>query len=903
MKKIIMMLLFLVMFQAAQACTSGGCISAGPRLASVSSTRGPLLNALLGGLTGSTVNLTVADWNTLATSDVSLLKTVNALQNTLNVSTPSSALNTNATVAQIIGAMATAAQQEGQTSLAASLNSLAPQLSVSSPIKLGDLLVSDGVLGTTRINALNLVTGTVQLYNTKNVLTTPTPIGISGTALGLSGILNNVSLSVQVVEPPVYVCGPVGSTFHTASIRVKLDLDLVTLTGDSSLLNALPGVSGAVVKVLQLGLYLEIARADGTLTAVDAINNALTVQVTPGVADLYLGTMSDSVFFNRSHVLNAATDLGYANIGTLKVGVVTVSLLAKSSARGQAPSASQLSFTGAGLQTRTAYSGAAFTTNLLSSLITNLQVSITPSLGLLDAVVLPVLKTVVGVTVSPILGTVLSSVVDPLLELIGVRLGEVDVTSGGAILMCSITGTVYNDANHSTRQDNGETGTGVTLYAKLISTATPSVAISVVSVNTTTGSYQFTSVLPDAYNIVIGTTNSTSVVTPAAPSGWIATEVPTLSRSLTMSGLDLAGQTFGIYHGSQITGIVFKDNGVGTGGIAHNGIKDGTETFILGSTVKITDATGSTVFDTTRSDATGDYTLWVPYTSGAIPLKVTQATQPNDPAWVPVSGSVGNTAGTYTLATNTLGFTNVIGTIYTGANFGDVAPNRFETDGQQTIAAGTVALFSHAFTSGTSGQITLTPTASLAASTGWSNTLHIDANCNGQLDAGDAIITAPISAVVDQKICIIAKVFAPVTAPNNTEYTLSLSASFAYSNISLTNAIQRQDLTLVGTPTESGLKLVKTVDKNTASSGEVIVYTIAYTNNSKATVSALKINDATPSYTVFASAACGTLPTGITACNVTTAPAVNAKGALEWTFTGALSSGASGSVQFSVKVE
>ena len=32
----------------AAACTAGGCVAAGPRLASVDSTRGALLNALLG---------------------------------------------------------------------------------------------------------------------------------------------------------------------------------------------------------------------------------------------------------------------------------------------------------------------------------------------------------------------------------------------------------------------------------------------------------------------------------------------------------------------------------------------------------------------------------------------------------------------------------------------------------------------------------------------------------------------------------------------------------------------------------------------------------------------------------------------------------------------------------------
>src|SRR5882762_8623705 len=54
------------------ACSGGPCVGAGPRLASVNSSRSALLNALLGDLLGSSVNLTVADWNALAQGDVNL---------------------------------------------------------------------------------------------------------------------------------------------------------------------------------------------------------------------------------------------------------------------------------------------------------------------------------------------------------------------------------------------------------------------------------------------------------------------------------------------------------------------------------------------------------------------------------------------------------------------------------------------------------------------------------------------------------------------------------------------------------------------------------------------------------------------------------------------------------------
>ena len=94
----------------AAACDSGACVSMGPRLASVDSSRGALLNALFGGLLGSNLSLSVADWNGLAQGNVKLGATLNALQTELNVSSPSAALAANATLAQLVSAMASAAQ-------------------------------------------------------------------------------------------------------------------------------------------------------------------------------------------------------------------------------------------------------------------------------------------------------------------------------------------------------------------------------------------------------------------------------------------------------------------------------------------------------------------------------------------------------------------------------------------------------------------------------------------------------------------------------------------------------------------------------------------------------------------------------------------------------------------------
>lgn len=886
--------LLLLATSAAHACTGGGCVVAGPRLASISTSQGALTNALVGSLLGTSVNLNVLDWNAIAGGNVSVLKTINALQSTLGVSTPQTALNTPITLGQLTGAISTAASQDGFTSLAASLGNLAAQVNVPGTIRLGDLVSSDGIVGTTQINALALIDGAVQLYNGQNVLTTPTAITVTGVQLGQSSIAS-IGIQVQAVEPPVYVCGPVGTTFHSSALRVKLNLALANVSLDTSGLAAALGTTS--LTLANFSVYVEVAHATGIISAVNAITNAMTVQATPGIASVYLGTIADSVFFNRSRALNPATDLTPGTIAQLQLVGQTIGVYAKAAVIGAAPTPTVFNFSGAGLQTQTATTSGLTATSLLTSLVGNLQVTIAPSLGnVLDGVVLPLLNGLISGAIAPVLQATLPNVLDPLLSLTGIQVGQVVITSGGTYLQCAAAGCVYADPNHNARQDSGELGTGATLYAKLVNPATPTVASVVVPVDPTTGNYAFPTLNPGTYTVVISTSGAASTVAPLAPAGWVGTQSPTLSRSLTVAAADLAGQSFGLFHGSALAGSVFKDNGSG-GGSANNGVRDGGEIALGGVTVNVTDPTGATVWDSQKTDPTGAYQAWIPYTATGV-LKVSQAA---DATMVFVSGSAGNTGGASAAAGAATSFTHATGTVYTGVNFGDVPINRLDTDGQQSVAAGTTALFAHVFHAGSAGSLGLAVTPLATPPVGWSATAYLDANCNGQLDAGDTALAGALSVAADQAVCVIVKVFVPQTAANETRATYTLVASFAYANSALASQAQRQDITIVGTA--DSLRLVKTVDKDVAGSGAVITYTITYTNLGSTPVSALRIRDATPAWTMLAGAACGSTPAGIASCGVTAQPAVGGTGSIEWTLAGALPPGASGTVVFSVTVQ
>jgi uncharacterized repeat protein (TIGR01451 family) len=111
----------------------------------------------------------------------------------------------------------------------------------------------------------------------------------------------------------------------------------------------------------------------------------------------------------------------------------------------------------------------------------------------------------------------------------------------------------------------------------------------------------------------------------------------------------------------------------------------------------------------------------------------------------------------------------------------------------------------------------------------------------------------------------------------------------------------------------SGLTLMKSVrnvtqggtagTSNSAKPGEVLEYSITYSNSSSAPVSMVIITDNTPAFSTFVSASCNMpLPAALTLCAIT-APSVGAAGSIAWTLTGPLNSGQSGSVVFRVTIQ
>lgn len=896
---VLVLVLLLDVFDAHAACSSGACVSSGPRLASMDTRQATLYNGALSQLTDSSLSLGVADWNALAQGGTNMGAFLDALAAEMGVAGRDQALAGSASMSQIVGAMATAARQEGNTALAASLDTLKSQISgLSGTVQLGDLVDTGGQSGAmdaVSTGTLDLVTGLVQLYNFDNASAARQPVLLTGDSLGLGGTVQAVRLSVQTTEPPVLRCGPAGTTFHSAAMRFKLDVDLVAPTPV-----AVPAIPGAEMTLSKLTLYGETARGSGVIAAVDAINRSVTVQATPGVADLYLGSIADSVFYDRSHRIDPAFDLDFAPVGDLRITdpvtstVTTTTVEARSHASGQAPTTSTLVFTGPFPQTQTASTGSAFAANMATDLANNMEVRTNPSLGATDDQVRTAIAPIVQDSLAPVMETLTTQVLDPAFKQFGIGFGEMDVTVDGITSACSLSGWVYNDADHDGIRNNGETATGHTHYAKILSAQQPAgPALQITAVDVASGAYNFAAVTAGNYIVIINRDAEPASVAPAPPAGWVPTEPRTMQRSnITMGTSEIRDQNFGLYAGSRLTGHVFRDTG-SAGGTANNGLREAGETGLAGVAVRITDA-GSNIFDAAVTAADGAYVLWISSTASSVRVQET-----NPDGFLSTGADTGITGGSYARAMDAVSFAHTPGSDYTRVNFGDVSANRFDTDGRQTALPGSVLFYPHAFIAGSRGRLAISVVESLPSPdmAGWNTVLYRDANCNGTLEAGEAPLGADTALATDEKLCLLAKVFVPTNAPFGASHQLTLQAAFSYDNAAPILDVQhsRQDLTAVGEA--AALRLTKTADKANSNPGDTITYTIAFRNNGSGNLSNLRIHDAPPPYTAFASAACGAMPSGV-ACTV-----VIANGSPEWQLDGSIAPGAEGSVIFSVRVE
>jgi uncharacterized repeat protein (TIGR01451 family) len=460
--------------------------------------------------------------------------------------------------------------------------------------------------------------------------------------------------------------------------------------------------------------------------------------------------------------------------------------------------------------------------------------------------------------------------------------GDTVTASSTGFLNNATTGTSISTGNNST------TGTAVTVYAG---------ETGMISEVFATGSAA-------NYNAVLSCTGSSGL------SG----------NNLTIGNSDTAitcTYTNTRVQAVVISGRVFNDNSgtTGSASAAYNGVQDSGEAGIAGSTVVLTNC-ASTQVATTSTNASGDYSFSV--TPAQVPAPNFCIVQTNVSGYTSVSGTAG-----YNRTTDTITVANSGATTYAGRNFGDAKLELVLTeDGQKTISPGSVVDYPHRLTASSVLSVnnliqTLTQQPASAADQPWTALVYRDSNCNGVVDAGEAVFQ-PASTAVNmlpgQEICLVQRVNAPANASSGAQHIGRLQASYAVtladSTVLTGNSNQRQDTTLIGSAGLSMVKQVRVVAscpstgadtnpfaiQNQASKGDYLEYEITYRNNSTRNLVDVVIKDSVPLGTSFQSMACTVTP--MSSCT----PAQSGD-ALTWQTTGLLQPAREGKVRFCTRVQ
>ncbi len=439
--------------QAQEGCIEAACVSTTGRLASVDAEDSELLNPLLAALLGdeSALTLSVADYQALAAAEVTLGDLLEGLRLETGAATPSEVLTGTITLANLATVL--------DTLLPANPDLLPVIGGFDGTLNLGDLLnlsLAPEALANANLNVLDLLVGSIQLFNSQNAVAVQ-PITLNGVDLGIATI-GDVGLTAKVMSAPEIVCGPEGTQFRSAAIRLALSVDLLG-TDVSAISVGLTPLLTAIVdaEVANLDLYVDVASGSGTIQTIDAIAGSVTISATPGIAGLYLGAPAAGADFFAAD-FDPATDLITGTVGTITgsvlidqaplppttlatlTGTVGIRAAAEGSSAGQS-----VDFNGPFSQTQTITTTGSALGTLLATLLGNLTLEVDANLafvgvpdpplgGLVEDALEPLLDGLFfdeGDPVGGALNDLLDGLVNPALGLLGVGLGEMELTLFG----------------------------------------------------------------------------------------------------------------------------------------------------------------------------------------------------------------------------------------------------------------------------------------------------------------------------------------------------------------------------------------------------------------------------------------------------------------------------------------
>jgi len=407
---------FTIKTTATATTTAIASFSIGSRLASLN---GGLLNSVLGSMLGTTLSLSVMDYNALLGARIDAFSFLSALATRVGLTgvTYDTLLKSNIKIGDILSAALSAQQAANGSGTATTALSTISQASASVTTKIApgtlidagpyaNLIVGvkpkDGV----SISLYDLLQATAGVANGTNQIAASVNLGLPGIA--------SASLTATIGARPQgsgwIAVGTQGVSVHTAQTRVLLSIQLIG-SGSAPLVN--------------LPVYVEVASGTATLNKVSCgypnVNtSSVTLGVTPGIVDAWIGNVTAADLNNVTTKPNP----GPAPLVNL-LGVPIVTGKAHAGMGNTTPVSVNFSYSDITSQTKKTVNTTNFTSSLTGSLLGNLNISV---LGL--GLAIPGLG---GLVTSIISGA--TSSIDQLLAAtlasLGVGIGQADVWVSG----------------------------------------------------------------------------------------------------------------------------------------------------------------------------------------------------------------------------------------------------------------------------------------------------------------------------------------------------------------------------------------------------------------------------------------------------------------------------------------
>lgn len=405
--------------------------SAGTGLASLSNGQ---LNAVLGGLLGTTLTLSLVNYQALANTNVDALTFMDQLATQAGVSagTYGDLANTSITMGQMVAAIRTALtiHPSGNNSAALdALNLIGLQTPATVAATTGNIVntalwqkrqvgtIVQQVPGQVALNLFDLVGAMARAYGSGHLVDVGTAISVPVTN---SSVTTHLSLGSPMTSVAL---APVGTSIATAQARLALT---ATVT------NVNLGIASAAIS---LPVYLTLASGTATVTAIPCQTGGTMATITAAAqaATAQIGVVSDTDLknFASNPVIQPA---GIVTISVLGIPVAIAASGSSSVAAG-APTAEDFTQADITAGTVKSASGSGAGT-VISGLVPNLTLTTTllSSGGILTTTINNTLNATILPLLRPVLVSLLSALdapVDTLLRSLGLRLGVIDTVVHG----------------------------------------------------------------------------------------------------------------------------------------------------------------------------------------------------------------------------------------------------------------------------------------------------------------------------------------------------------------------------------------------------------------------------------------------------------------------------------------